>query len=100
MSAAVNAFLAALPLALRVRMRAEDSSPPRDLFCAHSLPSAFHASRFDAGVFDRALRPEDYLPLLKRVTAAVVKPGFREDCRDATTPERLAALAGAAVAGR
>ena len=43
---------------------------------------------------------DQYLALLRKVTTAVVKPGFREDCRDATTPERLAALAGAAVAGR
>ena len=86
-SAAVNAFLAALPLALRVRMRAEDSSPPRDLFCAHSLPSAFHASRFDAGVFDRALRPEDYLPRTGAAHQLVWGRGH--------TPEDLAALGDA-----
>ena len=86
-SAAVNAFLAALPLALRVRMRAEDSSPPRDLFCAHSLPSAFHASRFDAGVFDRALRPEDYLPKTGAAYQLVWGRGH--------TPKDLAALGDA-----
>lgn len=42
-------------------------------------------------------RPEDYLPLLKRVTAAVVKPGFREDCRAAAGGPELARLVSSAV---
>lgn len=42
-------------------------------------------------------RPQDYLQLLKKVSAAVVKPGFREDCRAAADAEELAAVVGHAV---
>ena len=43
---------------------------------------------------------DQYLRLLSQVTTAVVKPAFRDDCRRAETPERLASLAAAAVGGR
>lgn len=36
---------------------------------------------------------DEYLQLLRKVTTAVVKPGFRADCRAVETPERLASLA-------
>lgn len=41
--------------------------------------------------------PEAYLQLLKKVTTAVVKPGFREDCRAAAGPAELARLVERAV---
>ena len=44
-------------------------------------------------------QPDQSLQLLRKVTTAVVKPGFREDCREAATAERLASLAADAVAG-
>ncbi|WP_395690387.1 PTS sugar transporter subunit IIA [Nocardioides sp.] len=43
-------------------------------------------------------RPDDYLRLLRTVTTAVVKAGFREDCRAAETPEQLASLVSNALA--
>ncbi|MGB0100834.1 MAG: PTS sugar transporter subunit IIA [Nocardioides sp.] len=41
-----------------------------------------------------------YLALLRQVTTAVVKPGFRADCRDAASPEALVEVAVEAFAGR
>lgn len=41
--------------------------------------------------------PEAYLRLLKKVTTAVVKPGFREDCRAAAGEAELARLVSGAV---
>lgn len=38
-------------------------------------------------------QPDRYLALLRQVTTAVVKPGFRSDCRRADTPDSLARLA-------
>lgn len=43
-------------------------------------------------------RSGDYLRLLRAVTTAAVKPGFRGDCRAAETPDRLAAVAADAFA--
>lgn len=54
--AGVAAFIRALPLALRVR--AEDG----DILCAHSLPGPELMDRFDAGVLERDLSEEDYVP--------------------------------------
>ena len=45
-------------------------------------------------------QPGEYLQLLRKVTTAVVKPGFRSDCREAVTAEHLAALARTGFAGR
>jgi PTS system fructose-specific IIA component len=41
-----------------------------------------------------------YLVLLRQVTTAVVKPGFRSDCRDAGSPAALARLAAEAFHAR
>ncbi|GAB6986559.1 PTS sugar transporter subunit IIA [Nocardioides pyridinolyticus] len=41
-----------------------------------------------------------YLALLRQVTNAVVKPGFRADCRDAGSPAALAKLASDAFGVR
>lgn len=38
-------------------------------------------------------QPDRYLGYLRQVTTAVVKPGFRSDCRAAGTPDALARLA-------
>ncbi|GAA1125778.1 PTS sugar transporter subunit IIA [Nocardioides aquiterrae] len=40
----------------------------------------------------------DYLKLLRTVTTAAVKPGFRSDCRAAESPARLSILAADAFA--
>jgi mannitol/fructose-specific phosphotransferase system IIA component (Ntr-type) len=43
-------------------------------------------------------RAGDYLRLLRIVTTAAVKPGFRSDCRAAESPARLSVLAADAFA--
>ena len=43
-------------------------------------------------------RTGDYLQLLRTVTTAAVKPGFRSDCRTAESPARLTDVASGAFA--
>lgn len=43
---------------------------------------------------------DQYLQLLRRVTTAVVKPGFRADCRTADSADALADLAREGFGGR
>jgi mannitol/fructose-specific phosphotransferase system IIA component (Ntr-type) len=43
---------------------------------------------------------DHYLQLLRKVTTAAVKPGFRSDCRAAESPARLAVLTADALEGR
>jgi hypothetical protein len=50
---AITAFIAALPLAL-----VTDGG----LLCAHSLPDAAAMTRFDPGILERDLEPDDYVP--------------------------------------
>jgi len=50
-SEAVNAFIRAMPLAVRSES---------GVFCAHSIPSPQMLSRFDPGVLDRDLTDDDY----------------------------------------
>lgn len=45
-------------------------------------------------------QPERYLALLRQVSNAVVKPGFRADCREATSPQVLAHLAAEGFGAR
>ncbi len=51
---AVGAFVRAMPLAART---------DHGVFCAHSLPGPAMMERFDLGIVERDLRPEDYEPL-------------------------------------
>ena len=50
-AASIGSFFRAMPLAVRTA---------NGLFCAHSLPSPEGLTRFDRGVFDRALVDADY----------------------------------------
>jgi hypothetical protein len=50
-AAAIDRFFTALPLAV-----VSDSG----VLCAHSLPSAHRIDRFDVGILDRGLHPEDF----------------------------------------
>lgn len=52
----IDAFIRAMPLALRCR------TPKGDILCAHSLPDPAMMGRFDPGVLDRELTEEDYEP--------------------------------------
>jgi hypothetical protein len=51
--AAVNDYVASLPLAARTAT---------GLFLAHSIPDAWYVDSFDTTVFDRVPTPEDYAP--------------------------------------
>ena len=60
---AINDFIAALPLALRVRIPGRalgDQAGPADILCAHSLPAPELMDRFDVSILDRELQPSDF----------------------------------------
>lgn len=62
---AIGEFIASMPLALRwvgVVESAESPAEGADLLCAHSLPDPSLADRFDAGVLERSLGSEDFVP--------------------------------------
>jgi mannitol/fructose-specific phosphotransferase system IIA component (Ntr-type) len=69
-----------------------------------SLPAAIPEGGHDVDLVFLLAVPGDqsdrYLALLRQVTTAVVKPGFRADCRAATTPEALAKLANEGFGSR
>lgn len=56
-SAAIDAFIRSMPLALRCT-----TSGGTRLMCAHSIPEADTLDRFDYTIFGRPLRDEDYQP--------------------------------------
>ncbi|MCB9846016.1 MAG: metallophosphoesterase [Phycisphaeraceae bacterium] len=53
---AIEAFIRAMPLALRCR------TPRGDILCAHSLPGPAMMAGFDPSVLDRELTDDDYQP--------------------------------------
>jgi hypothetical protein len=55
-TAAIDAFIRSMPLALRCRCG------DGDVLCAHSLPSPGLMDRFDPGVLERDLEDADYVP--------------------------------------
>lgn len=55
--AAIEAFVRAMPLALRCE------TPRGVIQCSHSVPSPAMMGRFDVGILDRELTDEDYQPL-------------------------------------
>ena len=55
-AAAINDFVRAMPIALRVH------TPRGDILCAHSLPPAALMSRFDTTILSRELADDDYQP--------------------------------------
>jgi hypothetical protein len=54
---AVKEFIRSMPLALRVQRPGL-----KDVLCSHSLPAPGLMERFDAGVLERGLTDEDFLP--------------------------------------
>lgn len=60
---AINAFVRALPLAVRFRDAARTlAGAPGDMLCAHSLPGDDRIERFDATILQRQITAEDYTP--------------------------------------
>ncbi|MEQ8317453.1 MAG: hypothetical protein RIE77_07690 [Phycisphaerales bacterium] len=55
--AAIEAFVRAMPLALRCE------TPRGVIQCSHSVPSPAMMGRFDVGILDRELTDDDYRPL-------------------------------------
>lgn len=73
---AMGVFVRALPLAART---------DHGIFCSHSLPGPAMMTRFDLGIIDRELVPEDYLPLYGSAWMMVWGRGH--------TPEQMEAIA-------
>jgi hypothetical protein len=73
---AMGIFVRALPLAART---------DHGIFCAHSLPGPAMMTRFDLGIVDRDLVPDDYLPLHGSAWMMVWGRGH--------TPEQMEAIA-------
>lgn len=69
-----------------------------------SLPAPISADGHEVDLVFLLAVPGDqtdrYLALLRQVTTAVVKPGFRADCREATSPQVLAHLAAEGFGAR
>lgn len=78
-TAAINAFLKSLPLALRFQ------GPGGRLLCAHSLPAPELMDRFDTSVLDRDLTDDDFIS--RRGAAHLMTWGR------AHTPEQIELLA-------
>ena len=75
---AIGEFIKSMPLALLCESGpASAASEPRDVLCAHSLPGPLAMERFDAGVLERDLRDEDYLPRTGSAHAMVWGRGQR-----------------------
>ncbi len=85
---AMNAFIGALPLALRVSPPSETSAQ-KDLLCAHSLPSPDALADFDATVLQREAREDDHRPRTGSVHMLVWGRGH-----DEATVETLAKRLG------
>lgn len=84
---AINAFIRAMPLALRC----VGAAPSGDLLCLHSLPGPDLVDRFDPTVLDRELTDEDLVP--RRGSAHITVWGRGH------TPELLDDLASRLNAG-